>query len=132
MTKTEHYDLPQWEKTDRVLMEDFNAAFLQLERRIPRIATGTYVGTGTYGASKANTLTFSFSPVLVIIKSNDPGTDILFAVHSCTKGNSNTSSTNTTYVTTIRWTEDQLSWYAGSASSQLNLQGKTYYYFAIG
>ena len=33
----------------------------------PRIETGSYVGTGTYGASNPNTLTFGFAPHLVIM-----------------------------------------------------------------
>ena len=31
MTKTEHYDLPQWEPTDRVLREDFNDAMSDID-----------------------------------------------------------------------------------------------------
>lgn len=34
MTKTEHYNLPQWEATDRVLMEDFNEAMANIEQAI--------------------------------------------------------------------------------------------------
>lgn len=33
----------------------------------PKIETGSYVGTGTYGASNPNTLTFGFAPHLVIM-----------------------------------------------------------------
>ena len=51
MTKTEIYQLPQWEATDRVLREDFNEAFAQVKASIPRIAAGTYVGTGAYKTS---------------------------------------------------------------------------------
>ena len=32
----------------------------------PKIATGSYVGTGTYGAGNPNTLTFDFAPKLVL------------------------------------------------------------------
>ncbi|HIX30622.1 MAG TPA: hypothetical protein H9682_00635 [Firmicutes bacterium] len=50
MTKTENYNLPQWEKTDRVLMEDFNAAMVRIDTEIAagsRIVAGYYEGTGT-------------------------------------------------------------------------------------
>ena len=54
MTKTEHYQLPQWEKTDRVLREDFNKAMANIEQAIyaagetakaaPACVAGTYLG----------------------------------------------------------------------------------------
>ena len=50
MTKTEHYDLPQWEPTDRVLREDFNEAMTRIDTEIAagsRIVAGYYEGTGT-------------------------------------------------------------------------------------
>ena len=36
----------------------------------PKIETGSYVGTGTFGASKPNTLTFGFAPKFVIFIDN--------------------------------------------------------------
>ena len=74
MTKTEKYQLPQWELSDRILMEDFNEAMSNIDKGMDgirteaatnlaaqaadtaakigsggktcRIATGTYVGNG--------------------------------------------------------------------------------------
>ena len=39
MTKTEHYNLPQWEKTDRVLMEDFNEAMTDIDEAMAELKT---------------------------------------------------------------------------------------------
>ena len=50
MTKTEIYQLPQWEATDRVLREDFNDAMSKIEGALDKkihIVTGTYTGNGT-------------------------------------------------------------------------------------
>ena len=50
MTRTEIYQLPQWEATDRVLREDFNDAMSKIEGALDKkihIVTGTYTGNGT-------------------------------------------------------------------------------------
>ena len=49
MTKTTNYQLPKWEKTDRIQMKDFNdmSATLDAARAAKcRVITGTYTGTG--------------------------------------------------------------------------------------
>lgn len=50
---TENFNLSQWEKTDKVQMEDFNAdnvkidaAIAAAEAAIPKVAAGTYTGNG--------------------------------------------------------------------------------------
>ena len=52
MTKTTNYQLPKWEKTDRIQMKDFNDMTATLDAAlatIPQIAVGTYTGTGKNG-----------------------------------------------------------------------------------
>ena len=39
----------------------------------PKVETGSYVGTGTYGSSNPNSLTFGFVPKLVVITGNGVG-----------------------------------------------------------
>ena len=46
MNYTKNYQLNQWEKSDRVLMEDFNADNQKIDAAIPRIIFGTYTGNG--------------------------------------------------------------------------------------
>jgi len=47
MKQTENFALPQWEKDDRIMMEDFNAAMAAIDAALPKIAIGTYTGDGT-------------------------------------------------------------------------------------
>ena len=49
MTKTTNYQLNQWAKSDRVLMEDFNSDNAKIDAALAaksRVITGTYTGTG--------------------------------------------------------------------------------------
>ena len=49
MTKTTNYQLNQWAKSDRVLMEDFNSDNQKIDAALAaksRVITGTYTGTG--------------------------------------------------------------------------------------
>ena len=49
MTKTTNYQLPKWEKTDRIQMKDFNDMTAKLDAALAaksRVITGTYTGTG--------------------------------------------------------------------------------------
>ena len=81
MTKTTNYQLPKWEKTDRIQMKDFNDMTATLDAALKanadaaaaasaavalcgncRIVTGTYTGSGTYNSSGARTLSFSGKP----------------------------------------------------------------------
>lgn len=39
-----------------------------------RIQTGSYTGTGTYGASNPNSITFSFAPKIIFMRDNTGGT----------------------------------------------------------
>ena len=83
------------------------------------MATGSYTGTGTFGSSSPNTLTFSFTPELVILSGGDVGLTI-----------SNTSPSGGTSDAYIQGTTAK--WYFTSAAKQLNVQGKSYSYVAIG
>ena len=49
MTKTTNYQLNQWAKSDRVMMDDFNADNAKIDAALAaksRVITGTYTGTG--------------------------------------------------------------------------------------
>lgn len=83
------------------------------------MATGSYTGTGTFGSSSPNTLTFGFTPELVILSGGDVGLTI-----------SNTSPSGGTSDAYIQG--NTAKWYSTSAAKQLNVQGKSYSYVAIG
>ena len=100
-----------------------------------KIETGSYVGTGTFGASKPNTLTFGFIPKLVIIKPNMTTDEYHFEViQGQTKTFSYQSNINYGKVE-ISWDGNSISWYCTSndgPDGQLNKAEYTYYYIAIG
>ena len=103
-----------------------------------KIATGSYTGTGTYGKSAKNSLTFDFDPKIVFIKLdssiNAGGYTILgvfvprneYAINIL----HNEHSSLSLYVT---YSNKTMSWYNGvSAEAQANASGNQYYYVAIG
>ena len=94
-----------------------------------RIETGSYAGTGTYGAANKCNLTFGFIPKLVVIVKNGDNIGMI-AVNGC----NNALGLGGMYSTTLyaTWSEKTLSWYANTASNQLNESNTTQYYVAIG
>lgn len=97
-----------------------------------KVATGTYVGTGTFGVGNKNTLTFDFEPQSITIyhptvgeSGGSPwGRDV-------TVGRSHTAGSSVKLVT-LEWTGNNLSWYGESASFQLNTAGIVHRFVAIG
>ena len=115
----------------------------------PKIATGSYVGTGKYGPDNPNSLTFEFPPKLLFITQyngdgnfygansiggNPMDCSILTTSYTAGLGFSNVSNSDglSGYA---KKTEDgkTITWYhSRSADSQANYAQYTYYYFAIG
>ena len=97
MTHTTNYQLPKWEKTDRVQMKDFNDMTATLDAALKanadtaaantqtlaaqaqaiaklgncKVVAGSYTGDGTYGADHAITLNFSHKPMLVFVQAKE-------------------------------------------------------------
>lgn len=114
-----------------------------------KIQTGSYVGTGTYGASNPCSLTFNFVPKLLSITTYN--TDNLdspnyggicwingskYTLNSTYVYNSSGYSNMASYVT---WNNNTVQWYGESYGSyfngsypQMNIQKRTYLYVAIG
>lgn len=89
----------------------------------PKIATGSYIGTGTYGSSNPNTISLPGTPILLVIESN-----FLYA------NDSMKNITRASYSLTVIDTGDSriVSWYSGnSADYQGNVSGHTYKYTAL-
>ena len=136
---TEHLGLTLWEANDPVLRTEFNAHNQKLDTvlgAMPRIAVGSYVGTGDSGAATPNTLTFDFNPQLIIIakdidSSIDLGT-IMIRGQSHNPGFGYVGSSSNCLALTLSWTDNSVSWYTGNAGDQLNNKGVTYCYFAVG
>lgn len=120
-----------WDKIDekvKAALDDIG----DLQSEQVRIATGSYVGTGTYGDSNPCSLTFPFVPRLLIISEGQISADYLsVGDHMIWKGEQVDSA-----LFTIRLTDKTLSWYTNEfglgAEGQLNKSGVTYSYFSLG
>lgn len=104
---------------------------------LPRIAAGTYVGTGTSDSSGPCRLDFTDflgrPPQLVVVRPQAGMGDGLVLLQGMTEsmdalsGNYGSGSNNT-----VSWSGASVSWYAEFAASQFNNKGTIYHYFAIG
>lgn len=116
----------------------------------PNIETGSYFGTGTYGSSNPNSLTFGFKPKLIIVQCitdvGMPSTMILpcAALDSGSyktggfmyKPNDDGSISPIGVVAKQGDTEYSIKWYSNfgtqDGSNQMNYSGQEYKYFALG
>ena len=106
-----------------------------------RIEVGSYVGTGTYGSSNPNSLTFGFEPKLVFVRYGENGTTgytklCIFVPKDLTssfrKNGFSSIPDSTESNSYAKINGKSLSWYAQNSNSQANASGKTYNYVAIG
>lgn len=135
-------------KDDQPTMAAFNEklqAIFDFAESKAKIEVGSYVGTGTYGSSNPNTLTFGFEPKLVIIaEALKPGNFIWFNVFAL--GNEYIDNrgyqyryiidgSTASYLLMAKIQNLTLKWYTTGTSAtvnQFNVSGTTYYYIAIG
>ena len=95
-----------------------------------RISSGSYAGNGKTGQSNPSSLTFDFTPVLVvIIRKSSPGTHTLFVRPNGYGPMGDTMGT-------ITWGEKKVSWYCQNSQVagdvQMNMSGSDYYYVGLG
>ena len=100
-----------------------------------KVSTGSYTGTGTSGASNPTVIDCGFVPKLVIISENITwsGTMLLWFA-----GLTSVKYATTAELATVSVSGNTLRVYCATGSdtakqyAQMNLQGRTYYWFAIG
>ena len=137
MTKTTNYQLPKWEKTDRIQMSDFNDMTAALDAALKavadggtKLAVGTYVGTGQFGEAHPNTLAFDFAPtgILITAPKSSPNALILIAPAEIMYYPMDSRSVQ------VAWNGNTVSWYQinNGADFQMNQDGVSYRYIAIG
>ncbi len=146
MTKTTNYQLNQWAKSDRIMMDDFNADNLKVDSALaalgeaiaaaPKIAVGSYTGSGSCGASSPRTLTFAFQPKLVIVVENSwdylkAGT-ALISGQSLSAGIGGGTNSGACLGLTVSWSGNSVTWYGPSAEKQLDVENCEYFYCAVG
>lgn len=114
---------------------------------VPKVAVGSYLGTGTFGSGNPCSLTFDFAPKIVIITGQSSGLYPKDGYWSSncfiwTYGQTTVYkyASNTTSYITCSLSGNTLSWYHGSqsiddnkrASGQCNVSGEIYLYLVIG
>ena len=133
--------LNQWLASDPVLRSDFNSDNQKIEaamRNMPRFVAGSYIGTGNYGPEHPKRLTFTFTPLIVVVVADKGGSLYPGAIflHNQTQssGLGHHDSSSETMQLHITWEDKAVSWYTDRsfAEPQLTEQGTTYYYFALG
>jgi hypothetical protein len=105
---------------------------------ITRCKTGSYTGTGTKGIDNSNSLTFDFTPKLVIVLMAGKNSFTQNANGFIYVGQTGKPASGTYLEFSV--TDKTLTWYAASASSnitpdaddQFNTSGTVYYYIAMG
>lgn len=99
---------------------------------VPRIETGSYTGTGTYGTSNPTSLTFGFEPFLLMISGlSNQNTDGPFIAMNPGQGICIPRGAEGTAIMT--WQGETVSWYnTRNDAYQMNDAGRTYNYVAIG
>ena len=119
--------------------------YMQLLGGVPKIATGSYTGTGTYGASNPCSLTFPFLPKLVIIRetganySNSKWSGYFTAILIPDAGGPTIGIEGSVIIYGVNnalsqtFTDTGISWHSTrSALYQLNTANRDYGYIAIG
>ena len=151
MKQTSNYQLNQWEKTDRILMEDFNGDNAKVDAALKaqasdmaslaaevakcgncRVVMSTYTGTGAYNDT-STTVSFSEMPLvfmivgpLALLMARGGDTTSFTAFKSATASNSFVSDEDLT------WTGNAVSVLdSGHARYQMNEQGCIYWVLAL-
>ena len=116
------------------------AALEAVRAAMPKIAVGTYTGTGTYGDSKPCTLDLTHAlgrePQLVLVRRQTDSsgrTKCLTLIRGAAAADCyNAHDILVDTENLITWTGKRVSWYGESASVQMNESGVLYTYFALG
>ena len=106
----------------------------------PKIETGRYVGTGTYGQANPNTLTFGFAPKIVCVFGPTAGSGLgnpltnYAMILTGDAGFRSDSGRTIGYFVVHQITGNTVSWYSTDSQpgSQGNIANNTYNYIAIG
>lgn len=133
MTTTQNLHLPQWEETDRIMMDDFNDAMASIDAGVPHIVIGSYTGNGKYGSSNPNSLTFSFEPKIIFMHVyNTRDYNCVPMCYIWVNGATSCASHFSGYDNTVSWSGHTVSWYSNNAEQQFNENNKIYHYLVIG
>ena len=101
-----------------------------------KVQSGSYTGTGTKGVDNQNSLTFGFSPKMVIVQPVGKTITDAKAIAIFVRGVEKTYTYNwfssSGYTATVTWYDNSVSWYSTGDTYQLNDADQTYVWVAIG
>lgn len=125
--------------TGQTSLAGLATALAGADEGLGKIVTGTYTGTGGYGTSNRKTLTFSAPPKLLVVmpETNTSnglrgGFIALRGISSSRTGGIMADVTGDWGQLYYTWDGNTVTWYSlNNEYSQQNLNGMTYYYFAI-
>ena len=139
MNQTPNFQLNLWDKTDRIMMEDFNADNAKIEAALEAVSSPSHaVGIlSDYDGSKTVTVNLGRQPQMVIVGNKNGFTNIIigesnyaFAGHAVAMpgmpGLKSSYSAGGTNETILEVTETGFTLKAGFASGM-----KPYYYLAL-
>ncbi|WP_300347465.1 hypothetical protein [uncultured Oscillibacter sp.] len=147
-SQTPNYNLNQWSKDDRVLMEDFNADNAKIDAALAgkadaavltaltqavagkgncQMVYGQYTGNGQSVETNPITLTFEKKPIVVMVADS---ISIMIAVRGGGAGAKISSGSGQS--NTLTWGEKSVSWTAKNTyGAGMNESGRVYYYIAF-
>ena len=147
MTYTTNYQLPQWVKSDRIMMDNFNDANAKIDTALKnhddvldtltgqltekgncRIVYGSYVGSGQAGPSNPCTLTFDGKPLAVFIMSQTHSSNTWFAFLPMIRDAQWAAALSQCAVT---WSDNAVTWYCWENSTQSQFSSGVQYYIAF-
>ena len=147
MNYTTNYQLPQWVKEDRIMMEDFNDMAAKVDEALGEqgetlakqgeslgekgnctLFQTTYTGAGKWGQSNSNSLTFEKAPKVFFVFGNSD----LGVFFSNSQRYIDIRSSSAAYGT-LTWSSDGKTafWYAENASDQLDTMNMPYVAVAL-
>lgn len=151
MEFTQNYQLRKPGDADNVLVGDLNFNMDTLDDVIKkmgndvssraRVVSGTYVGTGAFGSSSKNTLTFKILPKVVFIFHTSGGSSTPINLSAflimpfVSNANAPVIGPATGHTVSVASTQSnkKITWYSrDDAISQMNAENWTYTYVAIG
>ena len=137
MEKTTNYQLPKWEKSDFIKMDDFNDMTRKLDAALKaasdsadtansgvtalardlgsggqncRAVTGSYTGTGTYGEANKLTIQTPFKPLMLFVTNTDTSANQHMVVWLRGMAAGDNGYNGRTVV--LEWGERAVSWYS--------------------
>ena len=153
---TANYNLSQWERSDQVKMEDFNADNAKIDGALAgkaeqsalnalsqtvsghtatlnkkgncQIYFSTYTGTGSYGQSGPTSYTFPGKPLFVMV--GTLSNELMIMFFQGVKLGAYFRNADQ-YGVPVSWSGNTISWYAGSDFQQLNMKGVHYNIMAL-